>query len=166
MINEKRNYIELHSYLPWRKNFAYVDTTRRIADRLFIDKKIIIKFKGDFSHKEDGYIIVLASCRNRDWDDVKKVLLSMHDKMILIGKSDYSQYCESLIVKLEKAGSELRERKKQRKIVPTSNTERSDITDISAKKVYCKYCGKVLVSEGDVRCDRCGAFILHDGDEQ
>ncbi len=45
---EKYNYVELNCALSWRMEFVYVDSVSYIADRVFIDRQIPVKFTKDF----------------------------------------------------------------------------------------------------------------------
>lgn len=75
----------------------FIDTKEYLADQLFINEKIRIKFKGDYVKNGEKYIGVMASCSSKDWCKVQNVLDSLSKKMIIWGYTDYPEYCENLI---------------------------------------------------------------------
>lgn len=96
-----RNYMTLSSPLPWRQLFAYIDTSDYLADKLFINEKVTIRFKKEYGKHDSRYIVVIASCRSIDWDKVESALKSLPDKMVIMGNTDYLDYSDSFINKLE-----------------------------------------------------------------
>ena len=54
------NYLQLKSNRFSRyNNFVYIDTTEFLADRIFIENKVRVKFCGDYKHREKK-----LCCRN------------------------------------------------------------------------------------------------------
>lgn len=61
------NYIQLKSgKLSRYINFAYIDTTGYLADRIFIENKVRVKFCGDYKHREKNYVVVICKVKKKD----------------------------------------------------------------------------------------------------
>ena len=61
------NYLQLKSNRFSRyNNFVYIDTTGFLADRIFIENKVRVKFCGDYKHREKNYVIVICKVKEKD----------------------------------------------------------------------------------------------------
>ena len=61
------NYIELGRSRFFRnKQFAYIDTMGFLADRIFIENKVRVKFCGDYKHREKNYVVVICKVKEKD----------------------------------------------------------------------------------------------------
>ena len=86
-------------------NFAYIDTTGYLADRIFIENKVRVKFCGDYKHREKNYVVVICKIKKKDVsvflqsmaelknraiiDDQKRV-----NRAILMENTDYESFCK------------------------------------------------------------------------
>ncbi|MDO4978151.1 MAG: hypothetical protein Q4E53_12920 [Eubacteriales bacterium] len=94
------NYIELDTVFPFSKQYAYVDVSEHLADRLFIDDKIRVKFINDMMSKDYPYCIVFCKIRKRDKDLFMKSLEKLKDKVLLLGYTDYEEFCNGFLKQL------------------------------------------------------------------
>lgn len=92
-----KNYVDIYSCIPWVKKFMYIDTRDYLADALFAEKRIPMKFKGEFVKSGCKYIIVSASCPKKYWEVVLSALRELPDKMLLLGNTDYEDMCNTLM---------------------------------------------------------------------
>lgn len=92
------NYIELGtSRFSRYKQFAYIDTMGFLADRIFIENKIRVKFCGDYKHREKNYIIVICKVKEKDVPMFLQALKELKNRAILMGNTDYETFCKEQI---------------------------------------------------------------------
>lgn len=89
------NYIQLKSgKLSRYINFAYIDTTGYLADRIFIENKVRVKFCGDYKHREKNYVIVTCKVKEKDVPMFLQALKELKNRAILMGNTDYETFCK------------------------------------------------------------------------
>lgn len=92
------NYIELGtSRFSRYKQFAYIDTMGFLADRIFIENKVRVKFCGDYKHREKNYIIIICKVKGKDVPMFLKALKELKNRAILMGNTDYETFCKEQI---------------------------------------------------------------------
>lgn len=92
------NYIELgRSRFSRYKQFAYIDTMGFLADRIFIENKVRVKFCGDYKHREKNYIIVICKVKEKDVPMFLQALKELKNRAILMGNTDYETFCKEQI---------------------------------------------------------------------
>lgn len=92
------NYIELGtSWFSRYKQFAYIDTMGFLADRIFIENKVRVKFCGDYKHREKNYIIVICKVKEKDVPMFLQALKELKNRAILMGNTDYESFCKEQI---------------------------------------------------------------------
>lgn len=89
------NYIELGRSRFFRsKQFAYIDTTGFLADRIFIENKVRVKFCGDYKHREKNYVVVICKVKEKDVSIFLQSMAELKNRAILMGNTDYESFCE------------------------------------------------------------------------
>ena len=89
------NYIQLKSgKLSRYINFAYIDTTGYLADRIFIENKVRVKFCGDYKHREKNYVVVICKVNEKDVPMFLQALKELKNRAILMGNTDYETFCK------------------------------------------------------------------------
>lgn len=89
------NYIQLKSgKLSRYINFAYIDTTGYLADRIFIENKVRVKFCGDYKHREKNYVIVTCKVKEKDVPMFLQALKELKNRALLVGNTDYETFCK------------------------------------------------------------------------
>lgn len=89
------NYIQLKSVKLSRYiNFAYIDTTGYLADRIFIENKVRVKFCGDYKHREKNYVIVTCKVKEKDVPMFLQALKELKNRALLMGNTDYETFCK------------------------------------------------------------------------
>ena len=92
------NYIQLKSgKLSRYINFAYIDTTGFLADRIFVQNEIKVKFCGDYFHKEKKYVIVMCKVKKKDIPVFLQSMEELTNRAILMGNTDYETFCREQI---------------------------------------------------------------------
>lgn len=89
------NYIQLKSgKLSRYINFVYIDTTGFLADRIFVQNEIRVKFCGDYFHKEKKYVVVMCKVKKKDASVFLKSMEELTNRAILMGNTDYESFCK------------------------------------------------------------------------
>lgn len=92
------NYIELgKSRFSRYKQFAYIDTMGFLADRIFIENKVRVKFCGDYKHREKNYVVVICKVKEKDVLMFLQALKELKNRALLMGNTDYETFCKEQI---------------------------------------------------------------------
>jgi hypothetical protein len=87
-----------------------VDHSLYLADPLFAQNKVTIKFKGEMEREDLPYCIIFCKVLKKDVKRFEETLGKLKDKMILFGYKDYSIVCNE-IAKLIEEGTKARKRR-------------------------------------------------------
>lgn len=104
-----KNYWRMGDFSIFSVPYAYVDHSSYQADRLFVQNKVRIKFKGECTKADSPYCIVFCKVRKRDVERFEEVLEKLNNKMLLLGYRDYPDVCNE-ITKMIEAGMKVREK--------------------------------------------------------
>ena len=89
------NYLQLKSNRFSRyNNFVYIDTTGFLADRIFIENKVRVKFCGDYKHREKNYVVVSCKVKKKDVSVFLQSMAELKNRAILMGNTDYESFCK------------------------------------------------------------------------
>lgn len=87
------NFIQLQCYNPFRLAYAFYDTGEHLADQVFINNKVRVKFLHEFVLQGAKYRVLICKIPKKD---EKNFILSMNqlkNKMLLLGHTDYQGFC-------------------------------------------------------------------------
>lgn len=77
--------------------FCYVDTAEYMADKLFADEGVAVKYgDGYFVKPGSPYIIVFCKCRKSDTGKFLSALRKLPSKALLLGCQDYLDVCKDI----------------------------------------------------------------------
>ena len=79
------------------------------ADALFVQRKIVMKFKGEMARTDSPYYIIFCKVLKRDVQKFEDVLEKLKAKMLLLGYNDYVDVCDEIAMLLDK---KVKERKR------------------------------------------------------
>ena len=89
------NYLQLKSNRFSRyNNFVYIDTTGFLADRIFIENKVRVKFCGDYKHREKNYVVVSCKVKKKDVSVFLQSMAELKNRAILMENTDYESFCK------------------------------------------------------------------------
>ena len=89
------NYLQLKSNRFSRyNNFVYIDTTGFLADRIFIENKVRVKFCGDYKHREKNYVVVICKVKEKDVSVFLRSMAELANRAIVMGNTDYESFCK------------------------------------------------------------------------
>lgn len=96
------NYSELKPNRFSRyNNFVYIDTTGFLADRIFVENKVRVKFCGDYKRKDKNYVIVICKVKKKDVPVFLKSLEELKNRAIIMGNTDYEAFCTEQITQIK-----------------------------------------------------------------
>lgn len=67
-----------------------------LADQLFVQNQVSVKFKGEMAKKDSPYCIVFCKVRKRDSVKFEEALGRLENKMILCGHREYAGACDEV----------------------------------------------------------------------
>ena len=105
-----KNYWKMSDFSLFAVPYAYVDHSSYLADQLFVQNKITMKFKGEMVKDGSSYCIVFCKVLKRDVARFEEALERLKDKMLLLGHKDYPDACGK-IAKMIEEGTKARMRK-------------------------------------------------------
>lgn len=96
-----KNYWRMKDFSIFSVLYAYVDHSSYQADRLFVQNKVRVKFKGEYTKEESPYCIVLCKVRKKDAERFEEALDRLKSKMLLLGYRDYPDVCSEIAKMIE-----------------------------------------------------------------
>lgn len=94
---ELRDYcwtIEKFSF--FRLYYAIIDVDEYLADNLFIKHQVTVRFGPEYMSPDSKYRVIFCSIRKRDEQAFLKAMEELPNKMLLLGHTDYPEYCARL----------------------------------------------------------------------
>lgn len=105
-----KNYWRMNDFSLFSVPYAYVDHSSYLADQLFMQNKVTVKFKGEMGREDSPYCIIFCKVLKRDAERFEEALERLKDKMLLLGHGDYQDVCDE-IGKVIEEGMKARKRK-------------------------------------------------------
>lgn len=91
-----QNYIKLTNFSLLNIHYAYFDAPEYLADQIFVQKNLKIKFEKELKHPEEPFVIVFCEIRKCDEHLFLKAMEELKNKMLLLGHTDYISFCEKM----------------------------------------------------------------------
>ena len=107
-----KNFWRMRDFSVFSVHYAYVDNGSYIADQLFMQNKVRVRFKGEMRRKDSQYCIIFCKVLKQDVKRFEESLERLKDKMLVLGHKDYQDECAE-IEKIIEEGMNVR-RKSQR----------------------------------------------------
>lgn len=105
-----KNYWKMSDFSIFTVPYAYVDHSSYLADQLFVQNKVTMKFKGEMVRDDSPYCLIFCKVLKKDVIRFEEALARLKDKMLLLGHKDYPEAC-SEIAKMIDEGTKARRRK-------------------------------------------------------
>jgi hypothetical protein len=105
-----KNYWRMRNFSLFSVPYAYVDHSSYLADQLFVQNKVTMRFKGEMVREDSPYCIVFCKVLKKDVERFEEALGKLTDKLLLLGYRDYPNAC-SEIAKMIDEGMKERERR-------------------------------------------------------
>ena len=97
-----KNFIKLDDLSILSVSYMYINHRDYLADALFEQNQIQMRFKEEFAHKNSSYCIIFCRVRKRDIAKFEAALGQLTNKMLLLGYTDYPDACNEIMEFLEK----------------------------------------------------------------
>lgn len=92
------NCIEVKTFSPFNTYFMYLDVEDYLADQIFIDHKLRVKFKkGEFKKDGSDYVILFVKVPRKKIHIFRECMKELRNKMLLCGHKDYEETFEDII---------------------------------------------------------------------
>lgn len=86
-----KNYIKLRKWSPLYQHYVYIDyADKSLADQIFIDNKISVKFKADYIKEGTPYTFVFCKVRRRDIKGFEQCLEALAN----VCDNGYTKFCD------------------------------------------------------------------------
>lgn len=99
-----KNYWKLRDKSLFSDTYAYIDHKTYLADQLFVQNSIRVRYKGELARENSAYCIVFCKVLRKETERFERALDKLENKMLLLGYKDYSEACQE-IGKLIEAGT-------------------------------------------------------------
>lgn len=98
-----KNYWKLREKSLFTDTYAYIDHNSYLADQLFIQDRIKVRYKEELARDNSPYCIVFCKVLRKEAARFEGALDKLENKMLLLGHKDYPEACLE-IGKLIEAG--------------------------------------------------------------
>ena len=88
-----KNYWRMSGLSLFSVFYAYVDHSSYLADQLFVQNNVTMKFKGEMAKEDSPYCIIFCKVLVRDVERFEEALGKLDNKMLLLGHRDYPEVC-------------------------------------------------------------------------
>lgn len=92
----EKNFWRMDNFSLFTVLYAYVDHKSYLADSLFVQRKITMRFKSEMVRDDSPYCIVFCKVSKKDVQRFEEALDKLKDKMLLLGYSDYEVVCNEI----------------------------------------------------------------------
>ena len=96
-----KNFLRLDGLSIMSVQYMYIDHKDYLADSLFAQNHVSVRFGNEFSRDDSPYRIILCKVRKKDTAEFEKSTELLCNKMLLFGHNDYTEFCNSIMETLE-----------------------------------------------------------------
>ena len=97
-----KNFLKLGGLSILSCQYMYVDHEDYLADALFAQNQVPVRFGHEFKRNGSPYCIITCRVWKKDVAGFERTMESLYNKMLLLGHSDYAEFCEELMGMIEK----------------------------------------------------------------
>lgn len=97
-----KNFWKMGDFSLFANSYVYVDHNSYLADALFAQGKIFMKFKGEMKKMDSPYRIIFCKVLKRDVQKFEDALEKLKAKMLLLGYTDYTDVCGEIAMLIDK----------------------------------------------------------------
>ena len=92
----EKNFWRMKDLSIFTVPYAYVDHSSYLADPLFAQRKILMRYKGEMERKDSPYRIIFCRVWKRDAGRFEEALEKLTNKMLIMGYRDYEKECSDI----------------------------------------------------------------------
>lgn len=97
-----KNFWKMEDFSLFANSYVYVDHNSYLADSLFAQRKIVMKFKTEMTKIDSPYRIIFCKVLKRDVQKFEDALEKLKTKMLLLGYTDYVDVCGEIATLFDK----------------------------------------------------------------
>ena len=97
-----KNFWKMGDFSLFANSYFYVDHNSYLADALFVQRKIAMKFKGEMVKEDSPYCIIFCKVLKRDVQKFEDALEKLKAKVLLLGYTDYVDVCGEIAALIDK----------------------------------------------------------------
>lgn len=97
-----KNFWKLSGFSLFTIPYYYVDHKSYLADSLFVQRKIVMKYNGEMARPDSPYCIIFCKVLKRDAQKFEDALGKLKDKMLLLGHRDYVDVCNEVAMLIDR----------------------------------------------------------------
>lgn len=90
------NFWKLEKFSFFHQHYAFVDVGDYLADQIFINNKIPVRFGVEYFSPRTNYYIIFCRIRKSDIQKFEASMEELKNKMLLMGHKDYCEVCADL----------------------------------------------------------------------
>lgn len=103
-----KNFWKMGDFSLFMVPYIYVDHHSYLADALFVQRKIVMKFRGEMARMDSPYCIIFCKVLKRDVQKFEDALEKLKDKMLLLGHIDYADVCDEIAMLIDREVKEIK----------------------------------------------------------
>ena len=96
-----KNFLKLDGLSILSAHYMYIDHKEYLADSLFAQNHVSVRFGNELSRDNSPYRIILCKVRKKDTAGFEKSMELLCNKMQLFGHDDYVEFCNDIMETLE-----------------------------------------------------------------
>lgn len=94
------NYIKCDDWSLTKYSYMFIDTKDYLADQIFINHKLMVYFGQEMVEPESGYYMIFCKIHKKDESIFLQCMGELRNKMLILGNTDYIDFCDEFIKKL------------------------------------------------------------------
>ena len=83
---EEKNYYQLEHFSLFYDLYMFIDTAEHLADQVFIQHQLPIRFKGDYQKDGQKYRMILCKAPKKRRSEFVACMKDLARKMLLLGR--------------------------------------------------------------------------------
>ena len=96
------NYIKCKDFSLFNYHYMFVDVAEHLADQIFINHELYVNFGKELEDPKSGYRMIFCKVAKKNEEVFLQCMKELQNKMILVGKVDYINFCRNWMKKLNK----------------------------------------------------------------
>ena len=96
----ERNNVKIDRMLPWKREYAFVDTRDHLADSLLIAREVPVRFRSkEYGSLNSPFVVVFCSFNAKYEEAFLKCMADLERKIVMAGFEGYGDACEKVFGK-------------------------------------------------------------------
>lgn len=96
-MNKLNNFMIMEKIFPNRVQCMYIDHCDYIADKIFVENELRVKFGNEYGKDGEKYCYVFCKIKRNDVEKFIDCMKKLENKMLLMGYVDYTEKCNEMM---------------------------------------------------------------------